>query len=949
MASGVNFGTQQYFGFNPLTVPNCQLWLDGADTTTTLQALTITYNAFVTTTAATVTYSGTLTSVNNFYGGTVVMNGANIGAGGGGSTPVSGLWAPSATSGRWYSYVNDGSFNKAVLCEFVLTGSTLTVRGISAGFTSTTGNFLNANSSGAVNDTRYATYNAATIATSSTTTNYGVQSFVMNTGGGTGTTVALWRDKSGNGRNATGYNNPTYVSSAINTVGGISLTSQQHFRGTPGSFITSNSMTTFAVATTTVALPRSGSDQRLVSFSTDSSTRDYDNTASVIALFNQTTSSTIGTYRNGWVASNAIAQNTPFMAVSLYNGANGFVFFNGSAGSFTGTASSGNFNVGAYGIGNAANNTTEYWNGFVGEVITYNRSLTSNERQTVEGYLAWKWRLTANLPTTHPFKRNPPAMRLFEPVDVLDCAIWVDPADRSSILTLSGNQPTSIRSKGHQTITLDNAQPVNNAGASVWTSWPPPGVTNYGTQFMTNSSSNLNTLQFTQTSGSGGAYGNGQNGSYLRIPSLTFSNQQRTIFFVYSPQSTGANSYAHMFAPTNWSGTTNLRQRGYSDYGLTQYVMFPVTAGGTQELVAGNVAPYTGFMPTNGTPYIFAARHTTSTASNYTSVNGNQLTSGTNQALTTGYLTGTDEYVIGIFFAYARQFLMGDFLLYDGAIQESEIRQIEGYLAWKWGLRASLPTTHPFRNFPPATVLFVPTFFTNCALWLDAADRTSFVLSGSSVTTWNDKSGNGRNAANQNTAGVLVDGVQNQLSVLRLAGVNNYAITYPSFPNTAYTVFTVQYLSTTTGYGRVLQNENNPAGSAPGLFIGVGSDGTSIATFTGPGSGWNDVDINSPGRSNLTTWRIVTTWVSGSTLTPYVDGTAQANKVGTTRAFSNLNIGSYPNSPPIQAWNGDIGEIIIYSSALTTAQRQRVEGYLAWKWGLRANLPVAHPYYKFRP
>jgi hypothetical protein len=194
-----------------------------------------------------------------------------------------------------------------------------------------------------------------------------------------------------------------------------------------------------------------------------------------------------------------------------------------------------------------------------------------------------------------------------------------------------------------------------------------------------------------------------------------------------------------------------------------------------------------------------------------------------------------------------------------------------------------------------------------------------------------------------------VNNVLNGLSALQLAGVNNYLITYPSFPNTAYTVFTLQYLSSSGSYSRLLQNDNNPAGSQPGLFIGVGSDGTSVATFTGPGSGWNDVSTNSPGITNLTTWRMVTTWVSGSTLTPYVDGTAQANKVGTTRAFSNLNIGSYPDTTPVQGWNGFVGEILVYNSSLTTAQRQQIEGYLAWKWGLQANLPADNPFKTYRP
>ena len=42
--------------------------------------------------------------------------------------------------------------------------------------------------------------------------------------------------------------------------------------------------------------------------------------------------------------------------------------------------------------------------------------------------------------------------------------------------------------------------------------------------------------------------------------------------------------------------------------------------------------------------------------------------------------------------------------------------------------------------------------------------------------------------------------------------------------------------------------------------------------------------------------------------------------------------------------NGDIAEIVVFSGALTTADRERVVGYLAHKWGLTAKLPTAHPY-----
>jgi hypothetical protein len=42
--------------------------------------------------------------------------------------------------------------------------------------------------------------------------------------------------------------------------------------------------------------------------------------------------------------------------------------------------------------------------------------------------------------------------------------------------------------------------------------------------------------------------------------------------------------------------------------------------------------------------------------------------------------------------------------------------------------------------------------------------------------------------------------------------------------------------------------------------------------------------------------------------------------------------------------NGFISEMVATSALLSTADRQRLEGYLAWKWGLQANLPAGHPF-----
>jgi hypothetical protein len=40
----------------------------------------------------------------------------------------------------------------------------------------------------------------------------------------------------------------------------------------------------------------------------------------------------------------------------------------------------------------------------------------------------------------------------------------------------------------------------------------------------------------------------------------------------------------------------------------------------------------------------------------------------------------------------------------------------------------------------------------------------------------------------------------------------------------------------------------------------------------------------------------------------------------------------------------NLKEVIVYNVALTIPQRQQVEGYLAWKWGLQASLPGDHLY-----
>jgi hypothetical protein len=47
-------------------------------------------------------------------------------------------------------------------------------------------------------------------------------------------------------------------------------------------------------------------------------------------------------------------------------------------------------------------------NGFIAEMVIATTALSVDDRQRLEGYLAHKWGLTANLPPEHPYKTTPP-------------------------------------------------------------------------------------------------------------------------------------------------------------------------------------------------------------------------------------------------------------------------------------------------------------------------------------------------------------------------------------------------------------------------------------------------------------------------------------------------------------------------------------------------------------
>jgi len=266
----------------------------------------------------------------------------------------------------------------------------------------------------------------------------GADSNSMTFSSGTSNLIA-WKDKSGLSNNATAYNSPVLTANAINGNPAIATNNLPYFNGSVS--VTGTTVTIFSVATTTRTLPNGGSDQRLVSLENGANV-DYGRTDGVIGLFNQYTTSSIATWRvSGPLASNAITANTPFLAVSKYDGTNAYLWKNGVAGTLASSASTGTFAVTKYGIGNQANPSGEYWQGYIGEVIIYTNALSDTQRQSVENYLMGKWGIKPSLPATHPFYSLPAFSRVFGPLDIPGCALWLDGADASTM-----NSTTTVTS-----------------------------------------------------------------------------------------------------------------------------------------------------------------------------------------------------------------------------------------------------------------------------------------------------------------------------------------------------------------------------------------------------------------------------------------------------------------------------------------------------------------------
>ncbi len=267
--------------------------------------------------------------------------------------------------------------------------------------------------------------------------------------------------------------------------------------------------------------------------------------------------------------------------------------------------------------------------------------------------------------------------------------------------------------------------------------------------------------------------------------------------------------------------------------------------------------------------------------------------------------------------------------------------------------------------------LWTPAAITT-ALWLDAADASTITESSGLVSQVNDKSTNGRGFTS--TGGARPTYTSNGLN-----GLPVFTFGGSQYLTSSNTAATWNFMHNTSGCsiwivgkaGNVANPQtdciflgNNAALSAnvgqffsySDLDFGNGKNNDLIYDFITRGiagqwaalniSGNNALAANTPFIASITRNPGNATAAERSAI--YVNGGSAIKLNTSTSAASSANapfalqIGAAGNnSSPM---TGYISEVIIASSIASADTRQRIEGYLAHKWGLTANLPSDHPY-----
>lgn len=242
-----------------------------------------------------------------------------------------------------------------------------------------------------------------------------------------------------------------------------------------------------------------------------------------------------------------------------------------------------------------------------------------------------------------------------------------------------------------------------------------------------------------------------------------------------------------------------------------------------------------------------------------------------------------------------------------------------------------------------------PTDYPTLWLWLDANDLSTITTgSVNAVATWADKSGGGRNFT-QATAGsrpTYQTSSFNSRPSINFDGSSDF-LTYAS--NTSYSRFTV--------FG-VLNVQNNATMLTQDIFskvyffalnfndfpfrgISAGPTVTALGASIDSGNGNYTTDATSTTSASPNVNYLFTSYYDQSNLITSINGVAgqitpASLTLSSTVAPYAIGRAGLENGggAGTSYYKGNIAELIMYTSSLTTTQQQDIRRYLGNKWGI---------------
>jgi len=795
----------------------------------------------------------------------------------------------------------------------------------------------------------------------------------------TGNTVNTWKDKSGSGYNFTQNSFASSTLPPISNIGtgtGVYFGSSQGLRNTSLPFPTN--YTIFAVANQLV----NSVNYQYILHSPHNA--DY-------IIFFGANRNNFATFTGSASAWNDVTSNSPTSSIAntsnnvsllccTNNGTTLTPYFNTVAMTTkTGTnASTTGMIIGCTYL----ENNHQPWLGTIGEIIIYNSVLTTTQRQQVENYLSRKWvfrNTYGQLPLNHPFYYIKPHSRNFDPTDVPDCIVWLDASDVTTITPSAGGALTSWTDKsgkGNSIVNISTTAPTY-ATADSSVSFNALSLTNLRGSLSTTYSNEATafavvsmTVPGNTTSGLVTTYaGTLQNTSTFYFPYGIAINPNGVVYV--------GDTYNQSIKAIATNATVTTFSTGYN---LPLGIAYDTTTSGlwVADSQNGRVVKlnssgsqtnsYYGFyipsgvtVDSNGNCYV---------ADSYNNVI-KKITSGGTVSTVAG--SGTGGYLDG--FGTSAQFYNPRALgldplqtnIYVCDSQNHRIRRIvistgevttiagSGVAGGLDGLGTAAQFNYPYGVCSDSSSNLYIAGFADQNVRKIALRVVNGSLTGS-VTTWAGNgtysfaNGTGPNAMFRYPSAIGIDSSSN----LFVADNNNQLVR--KIVSTTAPAVLVRPRITTLGTSNA-SVEN----SLPGQTLVANSNVLNIGTFVNTGT-------NPTGQgSNLQTFLTNTSYTNKLLLTntsiysPSVFA-VQTRLNGNTQAYgsaigsytadssygSNYNrygLGAYLNGGAWEydSFNGKIFEYLLYSRALTDSQRQQVESYLAWKWGIRDSLTTFSP------